>query len=264
MYELELFAGAGGGILAQQLLGHLTVGAVEITPYCRNVLLQRQRDLCLPVFPVWDDVTTFRADNPECAAYIGWLRSPTSAGCDPSGASSASAEASLARISRLAARVSASPEQNPGSGTRWRALSTRFNRHSCLPKTAPCSPREDSGQSLSRWPRWGMMRDGVCWELTISDIRSSASACGYWGCVTASMGKDMTPGAGKAALLRSTYGAQRTSLVCKMLTSTGCWPTVLLCERLMGWPDQWSRSEPLATVKFRQWLLSHGGSSLAA
>ena len=78
------------------------------------------------------------------------------------------------------------------------------------------------------------------------------------------MGKDMTPGAGKAALLRSTYGAQRTSLVCRMLTSTGCWPTVLLCERLMGWPDQWSRSEPLATVKYRQWLLSHGGSSLAA
>ena len=81
MYELELFAGAGGGILAQQLLGHLTVGAVEITPYCRNVLLQRQRDLCLPVFPVWDDVTTFRADNPECAAYIGWLRSIRSELC---------------------------------------------------------------------------------------------------------------------------------------------------------------------------------------
>ena len=78
MYELELFAGAGGGILAQQLLGHLTVGAVEITPYCRNVLLQRQRDLC---FPVWDDVTTFRADNPECAAYIGWLRSIRSELC---------------------------------------------------------------------------------------------------------------------------------------------------------------------------------------
>lgn len=74
MYELELFAGAGGGILAQGLLGHITVGAVEIEPYCRTVLLQRQRDLCLPVFPVWDDVTTFRADNPQCADYIGWLR----------------------------------------------------------------------------------------------------------------------------------------------------------------------------------------------
>lgn len=74
MYELELFAGAGGGLLAQGLLGHHPVGAVEIEPYCRALLLQRQRDLCLPVFPVWDDVTTFRADNPQCADYIEWLR----------------------------------------------------------------------------------------------------------------------------------------------------------------------------------------------
>ena len=75
MYELELFAGAGGGILAQQLLGHQVIGAVEISPYCRAVLLQRQRDLCLPLFPVWDDVTTFRSDNPECAAFFDYLRS---------------------------------------------------------------------------------------------------------------------------------------------------------------------------------------------
>mgnify|MGYP000404514575 CR=1 FL=1 len=109
-----------------------------------------------------------------------------------------------------------------------------------------------------------MMRDGVCWELTISDIRSSASACGYWGGITVTMAKDMIPGRNPESVTRSTFGAARNSLVCKMLTSTGCWPTVLLCERLMGWPDQWSRSEPLATVKYRQWLLSHGGSSLAA
>ena len=30
MYELELVAGAGGGILAQQLLGHLTVGGYNM------------------------------------------------------------------------------------------------------------------------------------------------------------------------------------------------------------------------------------------
>ena len=75
MYELELFAGAGGGILGKNLLGHTTVGAVEIEPYCRRVLLQRQRDLCCPMFPIWDDVRTFRIDNPECSAYIEWLAS---------------------------------------------------------------------------------------------------------------------------------------------------------------------------------------------
>jgi len=57
--ELHLFAGAGGGILGGILLGHTTVCAVEIEPYCREVLLQRQRDGILPKFPIWDDVKTF-------------------------------------------------------------------------------------------------------------------------------------------------------------------------------------------------------------
>jgi len=57
--ELHLFAGCGGGILGGILLGHHPVCAVEIEPYCRQVLLQRQRDGVLPRFPVWDDVRTF-------------------------------------------------------------------------------------------------------------------------------------------------------------------------------------------------------------
>ena len=59
MNELHLFAGAGGGILGGMLLGHKPVCAVEIEPYCREVLLQRQRDGILPWFPIWDDVRTF-------------------------------------------------------------------------------------------------------------------------------------------------------------------------------------------------------------
>jgi DNA (cytosine-5)-methyltransferase 1 len=58
MNELHLFAGAGGGILGGLLLGHTTVCAVEIEPYCRKILLQRQRDGILPKFPIWDDVCT--------------------------------------------------------------------------------------------------------------------------------------------------------------------------------------------------------------
>jgi DNA (cytosine-5)-methyltransferase 1 len=54
----HLFAGAGGGILADVLLGHNPVGACEIEPYPRNVLLARQRDRILPNFPIWDDVAT--------------------------------------------------------------------------------------------------------------------------------------------------------------------------------------------------------------
>lgn len=59
MNELALFAGAGGGILAGSLLEWRTVCAVEKDPYCIKILLQRQKDKVLPVFPVWDDVQTF-------------------------------------------------------------------------------------------------------------------------------------------------------------------------------------------------------------
>jgi DNA (cytosine-5)-methyltransferase 1 len=59
MNELHLFAGAGGGILAGQLLGHRCVCAVESEPYAQAVLVARQNDGSLPPFPIWDDVRTF-------------------------------------------------------------------------------------------------------------------------------------------------------------------------------------------------------------
>ena len=54
----HLFAGAGGGVLADILLGHNPIGAAEIEKYPRDVLLARQADGHLPQFPIWDDVAT--------------------------------------------------------------------------------------------------------------------------------------------------------------------------------------------------------------
>lgn len=59
MNELALFAGAGGGLLASNLLGHNIVCAIERDSYCINVLMQRQNDRALQQFPVWDDIYTF-------------------------------------------------------------------------------------------------------------------------------------------------------------------------------------------------------------
>ena len=41
------------------LLGHNCVCAVEVEPYCQEILLQRQRDGILPRFPIWGDIRTF-------------------------------------------------------------------------------------------------------------------------------------------------------------------------------------------------------------
>jgi site-specific DNA-cytosine methylase len=73
MYTIQLFAGAGGGILADLLLGHTPIAACEIEEYPRSVLIQRQIDGLLPVFPVWDNIETMRSDNPECSdAFKAW------------------------------------------------------------------------------------------------------------------------------------------------------------------------------------------------
>ncbi len=59
MNELALFAGAGGGLLGAELLGHRVVCAVEKDAYCVEILLRRQEEGHLPPFPVWSDARTF-------------------------------------------------------------------------------------------------------------------------------------------------------------------------------------------------------------
>ncbi len=59
MNELHLFAGAGGGILGGQLLGHRCVCAVEWEPFAQAGLVARQNDGTFAPFPIWDDVQTF-------------------------------------------------------------------------------------------------------------------------------------------------------------------------------------------------------------
>lgn len=65
MNSLHLFAGVGGGILADKILGNTIVGAVEIEPYCRAVLKQRQEEGLLEPFPLFEDVRAFNGDEIE-------------------------------------------------------------------------------------------------------------------------------------------------------------------------------------------------------
>ena len=54
MRELHLFAGIGGGILAGEMLGHRPVCAVEVSPFCREILHRHW-----PELPLHDDIKTF-------------------------------------------------------------------------------------------------------------------------------------------------------------------------------------------------------------
>jgi site-specific DNA-cytosine methylase len=60
MYELSLFSGVGGGLLATKwLLGWTCVGYVEIDPYCQQVLAQRIKDGLLDNAPIYSDIRHF-------------------------------------------------------------------------------------------------------------------------------------------------------------------------------------------------------------
>jgi DNA (cytosine-5)-methyltransferase 1 len=59
MRVLHLFAGGGGGILADLILGHRCIGAVEWEPAAQQVLAARQADGSLPPFPIFGDVRAF-------------------------------------------------------------------------------------------------------------------------------------------------------------------------------------------------------------
>lgn len=75
VYTFHLFAGAGGGILADLLLGNQITGAVEKDSFAREILLSRQKDGILPPFPIWDDVRTFGSACDECSGFVELLSS---------------------------------------------------------------------------------------------------------------------------------------------------------------------------------------------
>lgn len=69
MKTLHLFAGAGGGLLADLILGHTPIGAVEIDPFCCQILRERVEDGWFPELRVHEiDIRLF--DPSEYAGRV--------------------------------------------------------------------------------------------------------------------------------------------------------------------------------------------------
>ena len=67
--EFHLFAGIGGGIYGGELLGNECCAGVEIMPYARTVLKQRQADGWMPKFPILPDVTKLAQEVEQGKGY---------------------------------------------------------------------------------------------------------------------------------------------------------------------------------------------------
>jgi DNA (cytosine-5)-methyltransferase 1 len=70
MRTLHLFAGAGGGLLADLILGHDPVGYVEIDDYCQKVIAARIKDGILPEAPIFGDIRAFNREG-FAGSYTG-------------------------------------------------------------------------------------------------------------------------------------------------------------------------------------------------
>ena len=83
------------------------------------------------------------------------------------------------------------------SGEKWRGSFAKYNPDSRSWKTAQCSLLEDSDEFSETWPRWGLMRDGECWELTMLARHTNEIESGLWPtpCVMDSRTDQMLGGA---------------------------------------------------------------------
>jgi hypothetical protein len=67
-----------------------------------------------------------------------------------------------------------------GFGEKWPGWLAKYDQDLCLWKTPQCSLLEDYIEYSETWPKWGMMQDGVCWELTTSVRHIEERESGYW------------------------------------------------------------------------------------
>lgn len=70
MKTLHLFAGCGGSLLADLMLGHDPVGYVEIDDYCQRVIAARIKDGALPEAPIFGDIRAFNREG-FAGSYTG-------------------------------------------------------------------------------------------------------------------------------------------------------------------------------------------------
>ena len=208
------------------------------------------------------------------------------------------AAVSPAKTSAQPGKAPESPESEADSGERWQGSFAKF-----APATSSWKTHQRSllgGWELysETWPRWGSMRDGACWERTMSAHLTSGTGSGSWqtptvedagrngssedwkkweenrqtsGCRLRNQVQHCpTPraanpgsrpnGKGGKIVQEEVKIAEGTRKRGELSTDAGGTLNPTWVEWLMGWPLAWTDLKPLGMDKFRQWQLSHGKS----
>jgi hypothetical protein len=77
-------------------------------------------------------------------------------------------------------RVQESPGSDQDCGAKWPGSLARYDRDTHSWKTAQYSLLGDLAEFSETWPRWGTMRNGVCWERQTLERRTDEIESGCW------------------------------------------------------------------------------------
>jgi hypothetical protein len=195
------------------------------------------------------------------------------------------AEVSPAKTFPPPEKAQESMEHGADCGGAWPAWFAKFDRVSSSWKTRQCSLLAGLDAFSGTWPRWGMMRGGVCWELTTSGHRTGESESGFWPTPRScsAMAATITP---ESAHAENRFPNLETVVGRRMWATPKCqdsrhasWDrnksnlgeqvagihggqlNPNWVEWLMGWPIGWTDLKPLETDRCHSAPPSHGAHS---
>ena len=131
-------------------------------------------------------------------------------------------------------------------GNIWQESSEKWNQLSFLQKTPLCSLGEDSKLSLKTWPRWGTMRNGVCYQREPLAHSTKEIDSGLLPTPTA---RDFN---GHTVTQKRPKGFNRVLpnvFKLEFQLHGQCYPHPTFSEGLMLWPVGWTDLKPLEMDK---------------
>lgn len=167
-----------------------------------------------------------------------------------------------ARTSAAPAREPGSMESIPGFGASLPGSFARLDPSGSGWKTPLSSLFEGLDEFSGTWPRWGSMRNGVCWERMTSVSTISENGSGFWPTPNAGdhkAGMSNSPNRQQSSLPRTVGIVEGVS---EPGRSGGLNPT--FPEWLMGWPINWTALKPLETAKYPSAMPQRSKSSIVA
>ena len=169
-------------------------------------------------------------------------------------------------------KAQALKENEAECGEKWRASFTKYDPSSCSWKTHQCSLLGDLDEFLETWPRWGLMRNGECWDMTNLAVNTGETEFGLLATPT----KELFSHWASAKAKISTNGKRKSGVKVGSILwwdmteqhlrlggqeETKMIPDPSCGEVVMGWPMGWTELQSLEMDKFQEWQQQHGESS---